>query len=158
VTQQISKEEEKDVSKKLVEGFTTAVVVIILVAYLIHWLFTAIASDKYEYRDNRIIFIEARCLVGSLFTQDTIAISDDNIEINECSFFGKEKTVYPYGTLRRVGLSTAFIGYKVVIEYPGRFFGTNRVTLYFNQKPTFDLLRTVFKNCSANRCVVTESL
>jgi hypothetical protein len=123
------------------------------------------ANDKYEYKDGKLIFIEAKCLMGSIFNKKTLILSDDNIEIFSRPFFHEKKTVRPYNTLKEVTFSRAFIigskgyesGYKVVIEYSGGFFNESD-KFYFNQKDTFDFLKTVFKDYCKNRCVITESL
>jgi hypothetical protein len=116
------------------------------------------ANDKYEYKDGKLIFIEAKCLMGSIFNKNTLVLSDDNIEIFNRSFFGEEKTVRPYSSLKEVIFSKAFVGNKIVIVYPSSFWGNSETTFYFNQKDTFDLLKFLFKECSKNRCVITESL
>jgi hypothetical protein len=123
------------------------------------------ANDKYEYKDGKLIFIEAKCLMGSIFNKKTLVLSDDNIEIFSRPFFHEKKTVRPYNTLKEVTFSKAFIigskgyesGYKVVIEYSGGFFNESD-KFYFNQKDTFDFLKTVFKDYCKNRYVITESL
>lgn len=111
------------------------------------------ANDRYEYRDGKLIFIEAKCLVGSISHKKTLILSEDNIEIVN----NGKKTVCPYNTLKEITFSRAFVGYKAVIKYSGGFLGC-KTTFYFNQKDTFYFLKTVFKDYCKNRCVITESL
>jgi hypothetical protein len=123
------------------------------------------ANDKYEYKDGKLIFIEAKCLMGSIFHKKTLILSDDNIEIFSRPFLQEKKTVRPYNTLKEATFSRAFIigykgaesRYKVVIEYSGGFFNKSD-KFYFNQTATFDFLKTIFKDCCKNRCVITEEL
>ncbi len=116
------------------------------------------ANDKYEYSGEGIKFTEARCIVGSIFYKDSIVLSPDDVEIDKLSLFGEKKTVYPYHTIREITFSKSLNGFKVVINFPGSFFGTDSITLYFNQKDTFNLLEDDLKDYSKNRCIITESL
>jgi hypothetical protein len=115
-------------------------------------------NDKYEYKDGKVYFTEAKYIFGSPLHKDTLVLSDDNIEIFSRSFFGEKKTVRPYSNLKEVIFSKAFVGYKIVIVYPSSFLGNSETTFYFNKNDTFDLLNPLFKDYSKNRCVITESL
>lgn len=158
MSEQINNQKAKEDSRKKRIHSASVVVIIIVVVGFIYSTLTTNADDKYESKNDKVIFIEAKCLIGSLFNKDALILSNDNIEIVSQSFFNKKKTVYSYSTLKEITFSKAFNGYEAVIEYPGSFFGTNKITLYFNRKDTFDVLKNVFKYYSKNRCVITESL
>jgi hypothetical protein len=115
-------------------------------------------NDKYIYENGKLTFTESKCLFGSIFNKDDISLSDDNVEIITRSFFNNTKTVYQYSAFKEVFLTSAFNGYKIVLKLPGNIFGTKDITLYFNQKDTFDLLKVMFKDYCKNRCVIKESL
>jgi hypothetical protein len=152
---------KKDIKKVLFDAaiFLIGFAILISIIEGVHSFWDNDANDKYEYTvDGKDQFTEARCLVGSIFYKDSMILSSDDIEIVTQSLFGKKKTVYPYHTIKEITFSKAFNGYKVVIEYPGSLFGTDRTTLYFNQKDTFDLLENDLKDYSKNRCIITESL
>jgi hypothetical protein len=155
------KKENKTSLSKTFAGFLGLFVIIWFFYSLFYSLaldFNKDKNDKYEYKDDKVIFTEAKYLFGSIFNKDTLVLSDDNIEIFSRSFFGEKKTVRPYSTLKEVTFSKAFVGYKIVIAYPSSFLGNGDTTLYFNQKDTFDLLKILFKEHTKNRCVITESL
>lgn len=140
-------------------------VVIYIIMAMYDQLLITDTNDKFEYKDNKWVFTETKCLMGSVFNKKTLILSDDNIEIISHSLFGKEKkTVRPYNNIKEAIFSKAFIGYKgygsgykVVIKYSDGFFNESD-KFYFNQKDTFDLLKIAFKDYSKNRCVITESL
>ena len=115
-------------------------------------------NDKYEIKDGKVYFTEAKYVFGSIFNKSTLVLTDDNIEIFNHSFFGEKKTVRPYSSLKKITFSSAFVGYKVVIESQGGLLENKTSTFYFNQKDTFNFLKTAFKIYNENRCVITESL
>jgi hypothetical protein len=134
---------------------------VLIIGGIIGYVFSAFnteTDDKYEYKDGKAAFIEAKCFIGSIFNKDTLILSDDNIEIIKQSFFNKTKTVYPYNTLKKITFSKAFNGYKVIIECPGSFLGNDKITFYFNHKETFELLKTFINEDNKDRCVITETL
>jgi len=132
---------------------------IISIIIFFSWLFDEFHkdnTDKFYFKDGSAVFIESKCLLGSIFHNDIIIINDDNIIIISPSFFGTNNTTYPYNKLTEVIFSKALTGYKLVINYPGYYWGTDRTTLYFNQENTFDILYNEFRTRSKNRCVISK--
>jgi hypothetical protein len=115
-------------------------------------------SDKLYYKDGNAIFVEAKCLLGSLFNKDVIILTDDNVIITSSSFFSTKKTTYPYSMLKEVIFSKSewLNRYKIVIKYPSSFFVPDSTAFYFNQEDTFNTLRNQFHAKSKNRCIISD--
>lgn len=137
-----------------------SIVGVAIIGCLLFWLyyeFNQDMSDAFYYEDGKIVFVEAKCLLGSIVHKDKLTVSDDSISIRYESFFSSKFTTYPYSTLKRVSFSNWANGFKVAVEYPGNILGNSDTVFYFNQSDTFAILHDLLVDKCKHRCIITEA-
>lgn len=142
------------------EWITGIVACICLVGLAIFWLYPVFhkdMSDKYYFKDEQAVFIEAKCLLGSIFHKDVLTLTNENITITSSSFFGTKNTTYPYNILKDVTFSKGINRYKLAIKYPSSFWDSDITVFYFNRQETFNTLYNQFHIRSQNRCIISKS-
>jgi hypothetical protein len=140
-----------------IAGWIGIIIILCVAIYFISTNYDKDYSDSFYFHEGNIVFAESKCLIGSIFYKDSVILTDNNLELKTQSYFSKNLTTYPYNIIKSVTFDKSFCGYKFIIEYPGRYWGTEQAVLYFRNLDVFKLLISQFKLRNRNRCIIIES-